>query len=212
MDAARRDVTSGRCGRRARSGHHQRGIGAPDSSQAARLRSMPGVHVFAGQSPQTIRGGLRLRRAAARRPRSRRASMSATIIAANADPAVSAVTTAIVAQASGSSVPQDGTGVNTPTLLYQTNYPMLVGANTLQQSGITGRGRHHRDARQRPVAGAESELRLAHTCDDRCDQRRLRSRHGRPVRPWNAHHLDRRRRRHQHRRRVSRASRRRRIS
>ena len=41
---------------------------------------------------------------------------------------------------SGNSVPQDGTGVNTPTLLYQTNYPMLVGADTLQQAGITGRG------------------------------------------------------------------------
>ena len=30
--------------------------------------------------------------------------------------------------------------MNTPTLLYQTNYPMLVGADTLQQAGITGRG------------------------------------------------------------------------
>ncbi len=40
----------------------------------------------------------------------------------------------------GSSTPTDGTGVNTPTLLYQTNYPILVGANVLQQKGITGRG------------------------------------------------------------------------
>jgi subtilisin family serine protease len=41
---------------------------------------------------------------------------------------------------SNSSTPTDGTGVQTPTLLYQTNYPMLVGADTLQQAGITGRG------------------------------------------------------------------------
>ena len=27
-----------------------------------------------------------------------------------------------------------------PTLLYQTNYPMLVGADSLQQAGITGKG------------------------------------------------------------------------
>ena len=45
-----------------------------------------------------------------------------------------------MAATSGNSVPQDGTGENTPTLLYQTNYPMLVGADTLQQAGITGAG------------------------------------------------------------------------
>ena len=45
-----------------------------------------------------------------------------------------------MAVTSGNSVPQDGTGENTPTLLYQTNYPMLVGADTLQQAGITGAG------------------------------------------------------------------------
>jgi hypothetical protein len=35
---------------------------------------------------------------------------------------------------------KDGTGVSSPTLLYGTNYPMLVGADKLQQAGITGRG------------------------------------------------------------------------
>ncbi len=35
---------------------------------------------------------------------------------------------------------QDGTGVAALTPLYQTNYPALVGADKLQQRGITGRG------------------------------------------------------------------------
>ena len=36
--------------------------------------------------------------------------------------------------------PADGNGELLPTLVYQTNYPMLVGADTLQQAGITGKG------------------------------------------------------------------------
>ena len=67
-------------------------------------------------------------------------SRTAALVTANQLPLVPAVTTPVVAAASGSTVPQDGTGENTPTLLYQTNYPMLVGADTLQQAGITGRG------------------------------------------------------------------------
>ncbi len=35
---------------------------------------------------------------------------------------------------------QDGTGVGSPSLLYDTSYPQLVGADSLQRSGITGRG------------------------------------------------------------------------
>ena len=41
---------------------------------------------------------------------------------------------------SGNTTTQDGSGVAASTLLYQTNYPMLVGADTLQQAGITGKG------------------------------------------------------------------------
>src|SRR5580658_4153337 len=55
-------------------------------------------------------------------------------------PAVSAVTSPIVTAVSQNTTLQDGTGVIAPTALYETNYPMLVGADTLQQAGITGQG------------------------------------------------------------------------
>jgi subtilisin family serine protease len=54
--------------------------------------------------------------------------------------AQSSLTTTLSESLTGSSTPTDGTGVSTPTVLYQTNYPILVGANVLQQKGITGRG------------------------------------------------------------------------
>jgi subtilisin family serine protease len=53
---------------------------------------------------------------------------------------LSPVTAPVVMGLSSTNTPQDGTGEPLPTLLYQTNYPMLVGADTLQQAGITGRG------------------------------------------------------------------------
>jgi serine protease AprX len=53
---------------------------------------------------------------------------------------LSPVTSPVVMGLSSTNTPQDGTGEPLPTLLYQTNYPMLVGADTLQQAGITGRG------------------------------------------------------------------------
>ena len=112
-----------------------------DASQAALLASMPGVHVFPDKAIRAsglISGLLGGTTSTVTSTVSDVAST--TLVGANQLPVVSSVTTAIVAQASGSSVPQDGTGVNTPTFLYETNYPTLVGANTLQQAGITGRG------------------------------------------------------------------------
>src|SRR6202142_3977087 len=53
---------------------------------------------------------------------------------------LSPVTSPLLTAVDSTSTPKDGTGVLLPTLLYQTNYPMLVGADTLQQAGITGRG------------------------------------------------------------------------
>jgi serine protease AprX len=57
-----------------------------------------------------------------------------------AAPVVSPVTGPVVAAVSSNTALTDGTGVAASTLVYQTNYPMLVGANTLQQQGITGQG------------------------------------------------------------------------
>jgi subtilisin family serine protease len=55
-------------------------------------------------------------------------------------PVVSPLTSPVVSGISSNTALQDGTGVAALTLTYQTNYPILVGANTLQQKGITGRG------------------------------------------------------------------------
>jgi serine protease AprX len=81
--------------------------------QATRLRSSPGVRVFEDRALITEGGLLGL---------------------------LSPVTSPLVMGISNATTTTDGTGVQTPTLLYQTNYPLLVGADTLQQSGITGKG------------------------------------------------------------------------
>jgi serine protease AprX len=52
----------------------------------------------------------------------------------------SAVFSPLVNTVSQSTALTDGSGVAAPTALYQTDYPMLVGADTLQQSGVTGQG------------------------------------------------------------------------
>ncbi len=102
--------------------------------QAARLRAAAGVRVFADRAVATSQSLLSTLTSATGD------IVSTTLVTANALPVLSSVTSSVVAATSGSSVPQDGTGENTPTLLYQTNYPMLVGADTLQQAGITGAG------------------------------------------------------------------------
>jgi serine protease AprX len=113
--------------------------------QADRLRAQPGVHVFQDRALSMRAGLLSSLTSTLSSTTSAVTStvtnvVGTTVVTANKVPLVSAVTTPVVAATTGSSVPQDGTGENTPTLLYQTNYPMLVGADTLQQAGITGRG------------------------------------------------------------------------
>src|SRR5258706_7923967 len=53
---------------------------------------------------------------------------------------LSPVTAPVVRIVSSTSTPTDGSGVLLPTLLYETNYPTLADAPTLQKAGITGRG------------------------------------------------------------------------
>ena len=55
-------------------------------------------------------------------------------------PAIDADISPLVNSVSANTTTQDGSGVAASTLLYQTNYPMLVGADTLQRAGITGKG------------------------------------------------------------------------
>src|SRR3984957_7446378 len=81
--------------------------------QGARLRHTAGVRVFEDRSLTTEGNLLTL---------------------------LSPVTSPVVMLASSLQTPTDGQGTLLPSLLYQTNYPMLVGADTLQQAGITGRG------------------------------------------------------------------------
>src|SRR5882757_2148880 len=53
---------------------------------------------------------------------------------------VSSLTSPIVASMSSQAGLQDGTGVDALTLTYQTNYPALDGADSLQRAGVTGKG------------------------------------------------------------------------
>src|ERR1700691_3230911 len=85
-----------------------------DPRQAARLRKTAGVHVFEDRSLTTEGTGLL--------------------------GLLSPVTAPVLTVVSSLTPPTDGTGELLPTLLYQTNYPMRVGADTLQQAGITGKG------------------------------------------------------------------------
>src|ERR1700728_597212 len=80
--------------------------------QVTRLRKTAGVHVFEDRALLT-QGLLGL---------------------------LSPLTTPVVSLTSSLQTPQDGQGMLLPSLLYQTSYPMLVGADSLQQAGITGKG------------------------------------------------------------------------
>ena len=82
--------------------------------QLARLRKISGVHVFEDRLLTTEGTGLL--------------------------GLLSPVTSPVVTALSALTTPPDGNGELLPTLLYQTNYPSRVGADTLQQAGITGKG------------------------------------------------------------------------
>jgi serine protease AprX len=133
-----------------------------DDSQAARLRAQSGVRVFADRSMRTdgllsILGSVTtsvtstvqtvtnsVNSTVATNPVVTAVTSITTPVTAAvtqvASPVVSPLVSPVVAAISSNTALQDGTGVAALTLLYQTNYPMLVGANTLQSQGITGRG------------------------------------------------------------------------
>ncbi len=145
--------------------------------QAARLRAVPGVHVFEDRSLTTEGTGLL--------------------------GLLSPITSPVLKTASSLTTSKDGTGQLLPTLLYQTNYPMLVGADMLQQAGITGKGV--------TIAVLDSGLwqdpmqnyGFARARQYRCGERRFGPGHRRSLRTWHACDVHRRRRSHESLRQLS---------
>ena len=129
-----------------------------DASQAARLRALPAVRLFADRKLHTqglgsLLGSLTaplqntlntVNSTVATNPVVTTVTSVTTPLTATvtqvASPVLSPVIGPVVGALSSSTNLQDGKGVAALTLLYQTNYPMLVGADKLQQRGITGRG------------------------------------------------------------------------
>jgi Subtilase family len=129
-----------------------------DAAQAARLRARSDVRVFADHSMRTD-GLLSLVGAVTSSVQTLTNTVNSTVatnpvvttvtkitnpvtaaVTQIAHPLVAPVTAPLVSALSSNTALQDGTGVAALSLLYQTNYPQLVGADTLQQKGITGRG------------------------------------------------------------------------
>ncbi|HTC52584.1 MAG TPA: S8 family peptidase [Steroidobacteraceae bacterium] len=129
-----------------------------DAAQVAQLRARSDVRVFADRSMHTESLGSLLGSVTSTVQNVTNTAVATvatnplvTTVAAVTTPVTSAVTplaqplvsplvSPVVAGMSSNTALTDGTGVKANTLLYQTNYPAEVGANTLQQQGITGRG------------------------------------------------------------------------
>ncbi len=127
-------------------------------SQAARLRALGGVRLYADRELSlrgSLLGGLldsvastansvtsAVNSAVATSPVGALTSCVAApvVSAVTTNPVVDAVTSPLVSAATASTSTQDGTGATTPSLLFYTNFPARVGADTLQQSGLTGAG------------------------------------------------------------------------
>src|SRR3569833_522848 len=63
-----------------------------------------------------------------------------TVVTPVLSPVVTPLTAPVVTSVSSNMTLEDGTGVSSPSLLYETDYPGLVGVVSLQRNGITGRG------------------------------------------------------------------------
>src|SRR5579872_4394153 len=125
-----------------------------DSQQAARLRAIPAVHLFEDRTVRargSLLGGLTqtlsqttnsLSQTLATNPLVSTVTTTAVplVTAVTGNSLTGAVTAPLVSTLSAATGTQDGQGVLALTLTYETNYPMLVGADTLQKAGITGRG------------------------------------------------------------------------
>ncbi|HTB68197.1 MAG TPA: S8 family peptidase [Steroidobacteraceae bacterium] len=129
-----------------------------DDSQAAQLRARSDVRIFKDRSIRTD-GLLSLVTSVTSSVQTVANSVNSTLatnpvvttvtsvtspvvatVTQVASPVVSPLVAPVVQGISSNTSLKDGTGVAALTLLYQTNYPQLVGADKLQTQGITGRG------------------------------------------------------------------------
>src|SRR6185437_14430943 len=131
-----------------------------DALQAARLRGLPGVRVFADRAVDT-RGTTSLLSSLTTTITTTTSStlnstdstlatnpLVTTVTSTTAplystittNPLTSSVTSPLVSTLSAATPTQDGSGVLALPLTYETNYPTVVDAPPLQQAGITGRG------------------------------------------------------------------------
>ncbi|MGH8325540.1 MAG: S8 family serine peptidase, partial [Steroidobacteraceae bacterium] len=124
-----------------------------DAQQSARLRAIAGVRLFEDRkvAAHSLLGGLTqllstttnsLNQTLATTPLVSTVTSTAIplVTTVTGNPLTSTVTAPLVSTLSAATGTQDGKGVLALTLTYQTNYPMLVGADTLQQAGVTGKG------------------------------------------------------------------------
>src|SRR5690349_5237864 len=118
-------------------------------SQVARLRATPGLRVYADRqlrtssllgSVQTVVNNTNSTLANTFVVPTVTQLATPTVFTLLATPVLSSVTSPVVQGLSSSSGLQDGTGVAGLTLAYQTNYPALIGADSLQSAGVTGKG------------------------------------------------------------------------
>src|SRR5262249_12625158 len=121
-----------------------------NESQVARLRSDRGLRLFADRTVNT-RGSLvdflkstvnNTNSTLATNPLVQTTTSVTTplISTGTTNPVTSPLLSPVVTTLSSTSSLQDGTGVTGLTLAYATNYPALIGADSLQQAGITGKG------------------------------------------------------------------------
>ena len=119
-------------------------------SQVARLRATPGLRVYQDRQLRTsgsLLGGVQ---SLLNKANSTLANtfvvptitqlVTPPVFSLLATPVLSSVTSPLVQGLSNSAGLKDGTGVAGLTLAYQTNYPELIGADSLQRAGITGKG------------------------------------------------------------------------
>ncbi|MGA9367613.1 MAG: hypothetical protein WBV35_09150, partial [Steroidobacteraceae bacterium] len=118
-----------------------------DSQQVARLRATSGVRLFEDRKvaahgllsglTQTLSSTTNsLNQALATNPVVSKVTSTALplVTAVTGNAVTSTVTAPLVSALSSATATQDGQGVAALTLTYQTNYPMLVSADTLQQA------------------------------------------------------------------------------
>src|SRR6185503_1676483 len=120
-----------------------------NESQVARLRKERGVRLFEDRAVSTRGSLVDFLKATVNTTNSTLATNPLVkTVTSVATPLVSTVTTnpvtspllSPVVKTLSSGALKDGTGVNGLTLAYETNYPGLIGADSLQRAGITGRG------------------------------------------------------------------------